>query len=325
MSFKSFIIFTICLLIAGFTTPALALPKMERYAVAKIATPVLNTPDFREVFGGVHGRTLKADACGQLPSLEFIALPGTVFNIVALLRRGGQTIYRVTTDEYPYPEPRGYYVDSRFVKLSPVKPPARRPELPPLTTIIERLLSYQGVPYVWGGNIARGVPQMLLFYPPATPFKTREQMHRWLLAGLDCSGLLYAATGGYTPRNTSHLLNYGEPLRIEGLSADEIIARVQPLDLIVWKGHVMIILDQERVIESRPDCQGTVDGVRLLPLRDVLQDIMAKRLAVDEHCATMEQSRKSFVIRRWYSTAAARQARAPGGGALGGLAAAGRH
>jgi hypothetical protein len=297
----------------------LALPKAQRYAVAEIATPVLNTPDFQNIFGGLHGNTLKVDTCGQIAELEFVALPKTVFKVVDVLKRGGRMIYKVTSDEYPYPEPRGYYVDSRFVRLVAVKPPPRQRELPSREQIIERLLAAQGAPYVWGGNLTRGVPQMLLFYPPATPLRDRDLMAHWLMAGVDCSGLLYAATDGFTPRNTTGLLTYGQSVPIAGLSVDEIIARVQPLDLIVWKGHVMIILDQERVIESRPDCQGRADGVRLAALQDVLKDILARRMPVDEHCANADLHRKSFVIRRWFGVATAREVRPPGVSVPGGF------
>lgn len=302
----------VCLLTLGVASNSFALPKVQRYAVAEMPTPVLNTPDFQGVFGGPRGTTLKADSCGQLPALEFVALPKTVFTVIDVIKRSGQTIYRVTTEDYPYPEPKGYYLDSRFVRLKAVKPPPRPRELPPREKIIEQLLAAQGVPYVWGGNVTGGIPQMLLFYPPAVQLKSQELMHRWLMSGVDCSGLLYQATGGFTPRNTSSLLTFGQPLRIAGLGVDEIIAKVQPLDLIVWKGHVMIILDQERVIESRPDCHGKKDGVRLIALQDVLTDILAKRLPVDEHCAVMEQERKSFVIRRWYGVTAGREVKLPG-------------
>jgi hypothetical protein len=299
----------VCLLTLGVASNSFALPKVQRYAVAEMATPVLNTPDFQGVFGGPHGMTLKADTCGQLPALEFIALPKTVFTIVDVLKRSGQTIYRVTTEDYPYPEPKGYYLDSRFVRLKLVKPPPRPRELPPREKIIEQLLAAQGLPYVWGGNVSGGVPQMLLFYPPAVPLQSQELMHRWLMSGVDCSGLLYEATGGFTPRNTSSLITFGQPVRIAGLGVNAIIDKVQPLDLIVWNGHVMIILDQERAIESRPDCHGKQDGVRLVALQDLLSDLLTKRLAVDDHGDSKESERKSFVIRRWYGMAAARETR----------------
>ena len=69
--------------------------------------------------------------------------------------------------------------------------------------------------------------------------------------GVDCSGLLREANKGNTPRNTRQLLTVGNPVDIEGLTMDQIISKVQPLDIIVRDGHVVIILDQDRAIESR--------------------------------------------------------------------------
>ena len=92
-----------------------AADKSPLYAVAAVNTPVLNTPDFAAVFGGADGKSLRADSCGHIRALEFIALPGTRFRIEETLQRESRSVYRVTTEDYPYPAPTGYYVDSRFV------------------------------------------------------------------------------------------------------------------------------------------------------------------------------------------------------------------
>ena len=55
------------------------------YGIALASTPVLNSPDFKAVFGGVGGQNLKSDRCGQVRELEYIALPGSVFTIVKKL------------------------------------------------------------------------------------------------------------------------------------------------------------------------------------------------------------------------------------------------
>ena len=41
-------------------------------------------------------------------------------------------------------------------------------------------------------------------------------------------------------------------VHLDGLSTAEIVGRLEPLDLIVWNGHVLIVLDRHRLIESRP-------------------------------------------------------------------------
>jgi len=64
-------------------------------------------------------------------------------------------------------------------------------------------------------------------------------------------GVALRSYGRLYSRNTSSLIFYGKPLEIKGLDAGQIIAKVEPLDLIVWDGHVIIILDKERTIESR--------------------------------------------------------------------------
>ena len=98
------------------------------------------------------------------------------------------------------------------------------------------------------------------------------------------------------------MVNFGEPVRIIDLGADQIIKKVKPLDLIVWNGHVIIILDEDKVIESRLDYDekkaGNQGGVKIRDLKTVLNQILAKRIPVDNYDGTSKKSQ--FVIRRWY-------------------------
>lgn len=272
-----------------------------RYAVATGPVPVLNTPDFRSVFGGNDGTTLAVDRCGQLRALEFIALPGTAFRIEGSSSDILSPVYRVTSDDYPYPSTTGYYIDSRMVRTTDCAPMPRKRTLPDPETIISRLVSAVGTPYQWGSNLRQGIPEMLSLYPPTgnQPLE-KGSPETWTLQGLDCSGLLYEATNGWTPRNTSELVGYGSPLPIAGLDADGIVRIVQPLDLIAWKGHVMIILDQERLIESRLDCQGTTGGVKIRDLREALQQLLAVRMPLNEYETHDPATPPGFVIRRWH-------------------------
>ncbi len=271
-----------------------------RYAVAVLPAPVLNTPDFPGVFGGRDGKTIRTDRQGQIREMEFIALPGTAFTVHGTLRKGASVVHRVTTDDYPYPTTTGYFVDDRFVRVTNEVPPPRARKLPPREEIIARLLAVRGSRYVWGGNVRAGVSAMLEFFPPAGKLSA-EIERRWLLQGLDCSGLLYEATDGVTPRNTSALAGYGRGVPIAGLAAEEIRKRLEPLDLIVWKGHVIIVLDRERTIESRlAPKPGKRDGVAVRPLREVLTEVMGKRVPVDRFVEKNGRGEKTFVIRRWY-------------------------
>jgi cell wall-associated NlpC family hydrolase len=288
------------LLLSGLTASA-ADQCQPRYAVAIGPVPVLNTPDFRSVFGCKDGKTLALDSCGQPRALEFIALPGTAFLIEDVIKNFPIPVYRVTSDDYPYPSKTGYYVDSRLVRTVSIPPAPRPRSLPSPDTIISRLTSAVGTRYLWGSNLRQGIPALLSLYPPASGQQidnsTRES---WTLRGLDCSGLLYEATDGWTPRNTSALVSYGSPVEIAGLDANGIVQKVQPLDLIVWKGHVMIILDRERLIESRLDCTGTAGGVRIRNLQEALRQLLANRMPLNEYERSSTTNTKGFVIRRWH-------------------------
>ena len=269
--------------------------KAAPYAVAERPTPVLNTPDFRVPFGGRDGRTLNLDRSGLIREVEFIALPGTVFEVVDSFRVAEAVILRVVTPDYPAPA-SGLFIDSRFVKMSSKAPPPRARRLPSMNEILDRMARMEGVRYVWGGNVPGGIPELLQYYPPAGKLTLRETA-LWTLRGVDCSGLLYEATNGATPRNTSDMIYYGEPVDIQGLSAEAIAARLRPLDLIVWKGHVIIVFDEKHTIESCLSCTPG-GGVTFRNLHAVLREIMASRRPVNHYPERGGQ--KAFVVRRWY-------------------------
>ena len=285
----------ILFLLLGFSaTTALAAPL---FAVAVTPTPVLNRPDLRTVFGGNDGRTLLKDDCGQIRAVEFVALPGTVFTVHGEEKSIHGTVYRVTTADYPYPSTGGYFVDSRSVRLELEIPPERPRNLPSKEAILAAMKKRSGTGYVWGGNLADGVKQLTAWYPPAgTAEMTWRELKQWSLAGVDCSGLLYEATSGYTPRNTSSLARYGKGISIAGKPASAITAALEPLDLIVWTGHVLIVIDGVNVIESRLICGKPEEGVRIRPLKTALDDIMRTRRPVD----SVSNTSGEFVIRRWY-------------------------
>jgi hypothetical protein len=292
----------IALIVSLFMAAACCAHDPAPYALAVLPTPVLNTPDFAGVFGGPDGQTLRRDSCGLIRALEFVALPGTPFRIEETIGSPRGTVYRVTTDDYPYPAETGYFIDSRFVTTTAGPPPPRPRRLPPLKTVIAGLLAAQGSRYVWGGNLRGGIPELLSFFPPHQPQRlSPRERDLWQLRGVDCSGLLYEATGGFTPRNTSALVAFGDAVPIAGLAAEEIVRRMEPLDLIAWQGHVMIVLDRQRVIESRLDSTGKRDGVRVTPLLAALTRIMKGKTPVDDYQSAAARGVKGFVVRRWYN------------------------
>lgn len=264
----------------------------QTYALAVDYTPVLNTYDFFLIFGGSDGSTIKLDSRGLIGEMEFIAFPGTVFSILEIVEFDDRNLkyYKVTTDEYQY---KGdFYVDSRMVKTYFEKPNGRVIDKPNQSDVLKFLKSLIGYPYMWGGNYADGISKMLTYYKPKTEIN-EETKNLWTLKGVDCSGLLYQSTAGYTPRNTSSLLTYGEPVNIEDKPLEEIIPLLKPLDLIVIKGHVVIVLDENTAIESSPN-----KGVHTTDLKTRLSKIMEEYKPVNEFGIRMWKN-KEFVIRRW--------------------------
>lgn len=269
----------------------------SEYAVARTSTPVLNSPDFKAVFGGTGGVDLKTDRCGQVRELEFIALPGSVFKVLKKQRSGAADIYQVETDEYPAPPNVRLYVDGRFIALERTAPAPRRPVLPRREQIVSALRASAGSSYVWGGNVQSGVPELEAWFYKDIGAGDRERL---ALAGLDCSGLLYHATGGWTPRNTSQLVAFGQGVAIYGKQGAEIAAQLEPLDLIVWNGHVVIVLDRQTAIESRLECGKPGNGgVVTKGLSQRLAEIMRSRRPADVWPGGKKRQ-DIFVVRRWY-------------------------
>ena len=267
-----------------------------QYAVARSSTPVLNTPSFSIVFGGTDGNKLKTDRCGQVRELEYIALPVTSFKLLREIRNNKSIVYQVETPDYPAPANTKLYVDSRFIELHDSPPPERARKLPERQKVISGLRGAIGSPYVWGGNVQQGVGELSeIFYNG-----TRAPGKPELLAGLDCSGLLYQATQGWTPRNTSQLISFGTGLAIAHKTIGEISHMLEPLDLIVWNGHVIIVLDRDTAIESRLECgKPGHGGVVTTALEQRLAEIMRTRRPMD-NWPKDGKHRDVFVVRRWF-------------------------
>lgn len=264
----------------------------QTYALAIDYTPVLNTYDQFLVFGGTDGSSVKLDNRGLIGEMEFIAFPGTVFNIIEIVdfQDRGLKYFKVKTDDYQYNG--DFYIDSRFVNTYDEKPNGRIIEKPNQSDVVKFMKSLIGYPYMWGGNYADGIYTMLNYYQPKSEIDTRTK-NLWILKGVDCSGLLYQSTAGFTPRNTSSLLNFGEAVNIEDKPIEEIIPTLKPLDLMVIKGHVIIVLDENTTIESSPD-----KGVHTSELKIRLSRIMEDFKPVNEFGKRMWKN-KEFVIRRW--------------------------
>ena len=257
----------------------------QLFGVVQEPAPVFSSPDSPRILSTTGKIDALADQCGQVRTLEFIALPGTACIVHEILESDGVTVYRITTDDYPVLPSKKLFLDARSVKRLDVESPRRNAVLPQQLDILRRLESAVGLPYVWGGNVREGVPAV------------RGKVFQ----GLDCSGLLYEATKGFTPRNTSELVLFGKPVKIAGLTPVKVAERLKPLDLIVWNGHVIILLDGQRAIESRLECRKPgYGGVVIRPLKVVLTELFKSRLPVDEWPKDHVVGRKSFVVRRWF-------------------------
>ncbi len=264
-------------------------PYKGKFAVAECNTPVLNTKDFKSVFGGERGDRIKTDKKGFVRELEFVALKKTVFEILSSTKEEDYFIFKVKTNEYS--SKASLYIDSRFVKIKDKKPDDRKKTELTLSSLQDALESLEGYPYMWGGNFAEGIPEILKFYPPEVELSDSEK-YLWCLKGVDCSGMLYQATGGKTPRNSSSIIHFGQPVEIADKDLDDIIKIIKPLDIIAWDGHIMVVLDEKYIIESSP-----TSGVHKTPIEKRLKWILKERIPVND----WDDSKESrFVIRRWF-------------------------
>jgi hypothetical protein len=264
---------------------------ISQYAISLEPTPVFNSPDFPFAFGGSDGKTLKLDKEDLFRELEYIALKGSIFSVIDSIDKGNFKIYKVTAYGYDYDSV--LYIDNRFVSLTDALPSVQEKKLPPKKEIIKFLDKAVGSRYIWGGNYIFGIDKLLKYYPPSEKI-TDDEKCIWTFKGCDCSGLMYEATNGYTERNTSKLIYYGEPVQIEGLAADEIKAKLKPLDMIVWKGHVIYVYDENTAIQSALSKGGVVKT----DLLETINHLLKTRTAVNNYD---NSGGERFVVRRWYT------------------------
>lgn len=155
---------------------------------------------------------------------------------------------------------------------------------PSKKTILERMLQMIGTPYVWGGNWNAGIPEMLIYYPPTQRLNPSEEI-LWTLKGVDCSGLLFEASNGTTPRNTSELLYFGNPVPID--------EQLMPLDMLLYPGHIAFVVDAHTTIESKFPF-----GVIQRNLSERLWEYAQARTRVNDWSSDLNP-RNHFVIRRF--------------------------
>jgi ABC-type cobalamin/Fe3+-siderophores transport system ATPase subunit len=85
---------------------------------------------------------------------------------------------------------------------------------------------------------------------------------------------------------------YGDAIDIEGKTPEEIANVIEPLDFIVWKGHLIIAIENGEVIES-----SNPEGVHKTQLIERLYSVMESRTPVNDY--NVELDSPKFVVRRW--------------------------
>ncbi|MCH9630020.1 MAG: hypothetical protein S4CHLAM37_00110 [Chlamydiia bacterium] len=267
---------------------------MKPYAIANMPTPILNRSDFSRVFGG-HDQQILLDEIGLLRPLEMIALEGEVFKCKSEV---SDTILEVKYPGYPSDSP--LYIDRRFIEFTEGVPEVTKKEPVIDKEILKSFESMLDLPYIWGGNVSSGIEEMKKLYPiPEEGKLSKLEQANWTFSGVDCSGMLYEATNGACPRNSSWMQEMGEPLNIEGKSASEVLKMLKPLDAIIWHTHVLFVLDDTYTIESRA-CRGCVFKTKIQDRLQQIEEIENKTpMNTSKRNDFLE---KGYLIRRWYPT-----------------------
>lgn len=137
------------------------------------------------------------------------------------------------------------------------EPGAGRP--PKRADVLARLLELLGTPYLFGGTSERGSPRQRQVLVELGAFEERDLDHPELdriarAHGIDCSGLLNAATEGFFIGDSRDTVHLGPVLDLrEGTPPDEVARMLEPLDVIVWQGHMVIAMGDGRIIQSVGD------------------------------------------------------------------------
>lgn len=100
------------------------------------------------------------------------------------------------------------------------------------------------------------------------------------------------------------MVTYGTGLDIVGKTSAEIIAMLEPLDVIAWKGHMLIVLNQTEVIQSKANygtgSSGFQNGVKISSLKEILDGLLVSRVPINSIEDSVPEGKKKLVIRRWH-------------------------
>lgn len=161
---------------------------------------------------------------------------------------------------------RPYFQKDLFAWVDALEPaPAdaasTRPKIPRKERVLERLLQFEGVRYLFGGSAPEGsdlqarriVESKLL---EAEDLAIPELFRLARSAGIDCSGLFNAATEYAFFGDTKDVYaRFARGLvRLPGApSARDLVAALEPLDIVIFRGHMLLCIGEGRVIQAVGD------------------------------------------------------------------------
>lgn len=276
------------------------------------ATTILPTPlywlnknsdiDINKIMWWEWSTWLLLDSSNTIDQLSIVLPVWTPVTLIKKIQNWKFTYYEVRNRDFDvwYWEKDWYYLDSRFIKIDESKSAEHVHNVPDMSTIFKTLLAAVDSQYIWWGSYYQWIPEINELYPTPDDVKlsTWEQQYK-ILQWTDCSWLLWQATNWYTPRTTRSLLTFWDSVPISWFTVDQIVWIVKPLDLIVWAGHVVIILSDEYAIESiwKDDFKWWVEIVKL---DERLKDIFTRRQPVNDWNKSKLPDKEKFVVRRWY-------------------------
>lgn len=281
-------------------------PDFEWYAVTKLPTPLYwqneNYVNLNRIMWGTGTTWLKLDSANTIDELWVVLPPNRPLTLINKVETWDFTYYNVRTREFDTwsGSADSRYIDSRLVEKQEYKAAEHEPQLPSKWQLIKNLFDALWTQYVRGWSRYQWIPEMNELYPTPEWVELSESEKEYkILKWVDCSWLLWQATDWYTPRNSRGMLTFWKSVPISWNTIDEIIEKVEPLDVLARWWHVIIILSKDYEIESIRK-ENFEWGPEIVDLRTRLEDIFTRRVPVDERSESSLSDKEKFVIRRRY-------------------------
>ena len=280
--------------------------RLKRYAVSVSPTVMYNAANIFAPYDVSDGVLESRDEDGLVTQVQAQAVPGTGWEIVGEETVSGMRVYNAKNLEFWQAPDTQYFIDARAVELTDDKPPLRDVLIPGADDLQRKLLevhnlnSQDKIHYVWGGNTLEGIPAHKEWYGSGVDLDSLSDRDKkqFLIQGLDCSGLLYHITNGAAPRACYWLKNFGDSVPIQGKSAKSITETLRPLDMILFQGHVALVMDKDSTIEMRNPVNPRGDkDLAISAIADQVNDLLENKEPVDE--PPSEKKYGWFSVRRF--------------------------